>query len=332
MSTPTSSTNQPLLQDFLKLLKERKYSENSLQSHRLDIQKYLDWLGDGGEIRLDQLKDLKPDDIEEYVEYLHQDYKPSTIARHLSSLKLFLNDLELSGKIRMNPVHRVRYPEVIADAPQTLSAEEVVRLLETPDPAHYLGLRDRAILELLYSSGLKVKELLNLNVEDLFLKMSFLKVRGKRERMVPMTVKAVEALVEYLQTSREQRLLNKSDPCLFPGRNGTRMSRMGLWVMIRKHAQKAGIENPINGRILRHSFAAHLLENGMDLPDIQDLFGYVSLDSTLQYAHINRPDYFEVYHRYHPMGEYYQQKDSNESSPENGLQENRDLPENEKER
>ena len=151
MPDSSPQTSQPLLQEFLNLLREKKYSENSLQSHRLDLQKYLDWLGDGGEVRLEQLQVLKPADIQDYVEYLHQDYKPSTIARHLSSLKLFLNDLELSGKIRTNPVHRVRYPEVIADAPQTLSADEVIKLLETPDPAHYLGLRDRAILELLYS-------------------------------------------------------------------------------------------------------------------------------------------------------------------------------------
>jgi integrase/recombinase XerD len=321
MSISASSTDQPMLQDFLKLLKERKYSENSLQSHRLDIQKYLDWLDNGNEIKLDQLNILKPVDIEKYVEYLRQDYKASTIARHLSSLKLFLNDLELSGKIRINPVHRVRYPEVIADAPKILSSEEVIKVLEAPDPSHYLGLRDRAILELLYSSGLKVNELLNLNVEDLFLKMSFLKVRGKRERMVPMTSKAVDALEDYLQNSREERLLNKSDSCMFPGRNGTRMSRMGFWTMIRKHAKKSGIENPINGRILRHSFAAHLLENGMDLPDIQDLFGYVSLDSTLQYAHINRPDYFEVYQRHHPMGNYALQKDRKKITSENFIKE-----------
>ena len=321
MSISTSSTDQPLLRDFLKLLKERRYSENSLQSHRLDIQKYLDWLGDGNEIKLDQLNVLKPVDIEKYIEHLRQDYKASTIARHLSSLKLFLNDLELSGKIRINPVHRVRYPEVISDAPQTLSSEEVVKVLEAPDPSHYLGLRDRAILELLYSSGLKVQELLNLNVDDLFLKMSFLKVRGKRERMVPMTSKAVEALEKYIQNSREERLFNKTDPCLFPGRNGTRMSRMGFWAMIRKHAKKAGIENSINGRILRHSFAAHLLENGMDLPDIQDLFGYVSLDSTLQYAHINRPDYFEVYQRHHPMGNYAMEKDLEKINSKNAVKE-----------
>ena len=117
MPDSSPQTSQPLLQEFLNLLREKKYSENSLQSHRLDLQKYLDWLGDGGEVRLEQLQVLKPADIQDYVEYLYQDYKPSTIARHLSSLKLFLNDLELSGKIRTNPVHRVRYPEVIADAP-----------------------------------------------------------------------------------------------------------------------------------------------------------------------------------------------------------------------
>ncbi len=293
---------QPLIQEFVEILKAGKYSKNSIQNHRLDLQKFFTWVGEGKEVRLPKLQALQTEDLEGYMKFLQQDLKPRSVARHLSSVKLFLNDLEKRGLIQVNPIHRLRFPEIVPAPPETLTHEEVVALLETPDPEHYLGLRDRALLELLYSSGLKVNELLGLNVDDLYLNLAFLKVRGKRERMVPVTSKAVEALQEYLEKSRETRLLNPADPCLFPGRNGTRMSRVGFWVMIKKHAKRAGIQNPINARILRHSFAAHLLQNGMDLPDIQDLFGYVSLDTTLQYAHINRPDFNEVYHKHHPRG------------------------------
>ena len=121
--------------------------------------------------------------------------------------------------------------------------------------------------------------------------------------MVPITSKAIELLRSYIDKARAKRLLNPADSCLFPGRNGTRMTRVGFWAMIKKHATQAGIVSNINPRILRHSFAVHLLQNGVDLSDIKELFGYVSLDSTLQYAHINRPDFFEVYHKFHPRGQ-----------------------------
>ena len=120
--------------------------------------------------------------------------------------------------------------------------------------------------------------------------------------MVPITIKAIQVLRTYLEEARENRLLNPKDPCLFPGRNGTRMTRVGFWAMIKKHAQRSGISSRINPRILRHSFAVHLLQNGIDLSDIKELFGYVSLDATLQYAHINRPDFVKVYHELHPRG------------------------------
>lgn len=230
---------QPLIQAFLEILKERKYSKNSIQNHRLDLRKFLEWLGEGEEVGLPKLQGLQTEDLEVYMKLLQQTLKPRSVARHLSSVKLFLNDLEIRGMIQVNPMHRVRFPEIVPAPPETLTHEEVVSLLETPDSEHYLGLRDRALLELLYSSGLKVNELLGLNVEDLFLNLGFLKIRGKRERMVPVTSKAVEALEEYLGKSRETRLLHPVDPCLFPGRNVTRMTRIGFWAMIKKHAKRA---------------------------------------------------------------------------------------------
>ncbi|MBC8258609.1 MAG: tyrosine-type recombinase/integrase [SAR324 cluster bacterium] len=298
---------QPLVSEFLDSLKSKKYASNSIQSHRLDLRKFLQWLeideedSDSHKL-LVKIRKLSLVDLETYLALLRESYKPRTLARHISSLKLFLDHLELSGLIKTSPAHQLRFPEVLPDAPEILSPEEVIALLEAPSLTHYLGLRDRAMLELLYSSGLKVNELLGLDVEDLYLDLDFLKVRSKRERMVPMTSTAVEVMRNYLEQARESRLLHPADSCLFPSRNGTRMSRVGFWAMIKKQARRAGITSRINPRILRHSFAVHLLQNGIDLSDIRDLFGYVSLDATLQYAHVNRPDYFAVYHELHPRG------------------------------
>ena len=298
---------QQLVSEFLDSLKNKKYSPNSIQGHRLDLRKFLKWLKvdednyDSQEL-LEKIRNLNLEDLETYLNYLRQSYKPRTLARHTSTLKLFLDNLELQGLIKKSPAHQLSFPQVMPDAPEILSPEEVVALLESPSLDHYLGLRDRAMLELLYSSGLKVIELLGLDIEDLFLDLEFLKIRSKRERMVPITKKAIQVLRKYLSGAREQRLLNPNDPCLFPGRNGTRLTRVGFWAMIKKHAQRSGINSRINPRILRHSFAVHLLQNGIDLSDIKELFGYVSLDATLQYAHINRPDFVKVYHELHPRG------------------------------
>ncbi len=298
---------QQLVSEFLYSLKEKKYSPNSIQSHRLDLRKFLKWLkvdedNYDSRVLLKKIRKLNLEDLEQYLKFLRQSYKPRTLARHTSTLKLFLDHLELLGLIKKSPAHHLRFPEVMPEAPEILSPEEVMDLLESPSLDHYLGLRDRAMLELLYSSGLKVNELLGLDIEDLFLDLEFLKVRSKRERMVPITIKAIQVLQKYLKEARQNRLLNPHDPCLFPGRNGTRMTRVGFWSMIKKHALRSGITSRINPRILRHSFAVHLLQNGIDLSDIKELFGYASLDATLQYAHINRPDFVKVYHELHPRG------------------------------
>lgn len=298
-----------LIAPFLQHLQSQQYSENSLQSHRLDLRRFLAWLEpEEGSSPLPRLKHLALEQLEAYQEDLGQHYKQRTVARHLSSLKLFLDFWVSQGSIPLNPVHQLRFPEIVPEPLEMLTLWEVQALLEAPSLDHYLGLRDRTMLELLYACGLKVSELLGLNVGSLFLDLGFIKVYRKQVRMVPLLPRTSELLQRYLSEAREGRLLSTDDPCLFPGRNGTRMSRMGFWAMVRKHAQRAGIEKPLNPRMLRHSFAMHLLQNGMDLTDIRDLFGYVSLDATLQYAHVNRPDFEEEYHRYHPRGEHYQKQ------------------------
>ncbi len=293
-----------LVEPFLQMLVSRRYATNSLQSHRLDVQRFLKWLVPEGTEPLPLLQRLQPEDLDRYRQDLESVYRPRTIARHFSSLKLFLDFWMQQGVLPRNPVHQVRLPQIEPDQPpDMLEPHEVQALLEAPPLSHYLGLRDRTMLELLYSSGLKVNELLGLNVDDVYLELRFIKVRRKTERMVPITDEAASLLERYLADARDARVLSPADPCLFPGRNGTRISRMGFWAMVRKHAKRAGIQRPLNPRLLRHSFAMHLLQNGMDLTDLRELFGFVSLDATLQYQFVNRPDYTEEYHRYHPRGD-----------------------------
>ena len=293
----------PLIAQFVEYLQTKKYSLNSIQNHRLDLLRFKEWLESQGGPALHRLQKLAVEDIRTYIEYLQLSVKPRTVARHLSSLRLFFFNLEQQGLLEINPLDLVKFPKIEYTPPEMLSHQEVVALLEAPSLNHYLGLRDRALLELSFSSGLKVKELLNLNVDDLFPDLGFLKVRGKRERMVPITSKAVEVLQMYLGSARLPRLLNKDDPCLFPNRNGVRMTRIGFWNMVKKHTRRAGIQSNITPRMLRHSFAMHLIQNGMDLTCIRMLFGYTKLDATFQYAHVNVPDYFETFQQLHPRGQ-----------------------------
>lgn len=292
-----------LIAQFIEYLQFKKYSVNSVQNHRLDLLRFQEWLERTGKSTLYRLKKLTLEDIQTYADLLAQSAKPRTVARHLSSLRLFFYHLEQQGLIETSPLDLIKFPKIDYHPPEMLAPNEIVALLEAPSLDHYLGLRDRALLELSYSSGLKVKELLNLEIDDLFLDLGFLKVRGKRERMVPVTSKAMAVLKQYLASARKPRLLNKEDPCLFPNRNGVRMTRIGFWNMVKKHARRAGIQTNITPRMLRHSFAIHLIQSGMDLPSIRTLFGYVTLDATSQYAHINVPDYSETFHQFHPRGE-----------------------------
>lgn len=301
---------ESLIAQFIEYLQFKKYSANSIQNHRLDVLRFQEWLEGHGKSTLYRLKKLTPDDIQAYQEFLEQGVKPRTAARHLSSLRLFFSYLDQQGLVEVNPLDLVKFPQIECAPPEILAPEDIVALLEAPSLEHYLGMRDRALLELSYSSGLKVKELVNLNVDDLFLDLGFLKVRGKRERMVPVTSKAVEVLKKYLASARHRRLLNKDDPCLFPNRNGQRMSRIGFWFMVKKHARRAGISANITPKMIRHSFAIHLIQNGMDLSSIRTLFGYATLDATAQYAHVKVPDYEETFQQFHPRGEQQSQKDN----------------------
>ena len=185
--------------------------------------------------------------------------------------------------------------------PTMLLPGDVSALLDAPSERHYLGLRDKAMLELLYSSGIKLNELIALNVDALELDARLVRVGSRRERVVPLTDTARDLLRRYLAETRDGRLLDPEDPCLFPGRNGRRISRVGVWKMIKKYADQAGIRKNFNPRSLRHAFAIHLILGGMDLDGIKLLFGYRQLEATAIYAHVNAPDFRKAYEAFHPL-------------------------------
>ena len=290
-----------LILQFTADLHLKRYSENSIQNHRLDLLRFKEWLEPREMADLDGLRRITTEELVQYQAHLSRRLKPRSVNRHLSSLKLYFRFMEVSGLISTNPMDNVIYPKFWTDLPAMLTPGEVGALLEAPDESHYLGLRDRAMLELLYSSGLKLNELTALDADSVRLDLRFVKLMGKRERMVPITDRAGSLLTRYMETARPARLLYPEEPCLFPGRNGTRISRVGVWKVIKKHARHAGIDKNFNARTLRHAFAIHLILGGMDLDAIKFLFGYRELEATALYAHVNSPDFRRAYRAFHPL-------------------------------
>jgi integrase/recombinase XerD len=291
-----------LILQFTAQLHIDQYAENSVQNHRLDLQQFQAWLERDGQLAtLDDLKALARQDILDYQGQLAQRLKQRSVNRHLSSLRLFFRFLQTNGLIEASPLDGLVFPKIIPGLPTLLLPAEVAALVEAPQDSHYLGLRDRAMLELLYSTGMKLHELIRLDAEDLQLDTALVRIRGRRERLVPLTDKAVAVLRRYLTEARPGRLLHPEDPCLFPGRGGTRISRMGVWKLVKKYAQAAGIQKNFNPRTMRHAFAIHLILGGMDLSGIKLLFGYKQLEATALYSHVNAPDFRAAYFAYHPI-------------------------------
>ncbi|MCZ6626698.1 MAG: tyrosine-type recombinase/integrase [SAR324 cluster bacterium] len=289
-----------LILQFTAHLHLKEYSQNSIQNHRLDLLKFKGWLEERDAAEPDQLGKISAAGIREYQGFMAETLKQRSINRHLSSLRLFFGFLEEAGLVSGNPLDGFVFQKPLPVLPNMLLPGEVSDLLDAPQESHYLGLRDRAMLELLYSSGLKLHELIGLNVGVLQLNLGFLKVSGKRERMVPITEYTAGLLKRYLEESRPGRILHPEEPCLFPGRNGTRITRVGVWKLIKKYARQAGIKKNFNPRALRHAFAMHLILRGMDLDGIKFLFGYKQLEATTLYAHVNTPDFREAYRAFHP--------------------------------
>ena len=282
------------LEQFLDyLMLERGLSHNSVEAYRRDLEAHF------GALRLQRISKLnqvREEHLMHYLTALRGRAAPSTVMRKLSAIKGFYRYWVREGKLKQDPTAQLDSPRSRRHLPQTLTLEEVERMIKEAGRAKRNGARDAAMLELLYASGLRVSELVNLQVDQLNLNLGFLRCVGKgsKERIVPLGRKAIAVIEEYLKQRPPQT------PMLFPGRRGKQLTRIACWQLVRRYARQAGITQSISPHTLRHSFATHLLEGGADLRAIQEMLGHADIGTTQIYTHVSADHLREVYRETHP--------------------------------
>ena len=281
------------------LAQEKHASANTLSSYIRDLNQFRTWLLGSG---ITDLRKVKKEAINEYLLHMTQIGKsPATVTRSTASIKSFYAYLLQSGAIKANPAKSVAAMKVERKYPEILTNREVELFLEQPKCVDEKGFRDHAMLELLYATGIRVSELIGLNVEDVNLSAGFIRCtsRGK-ERIVPLYHTAVKALEDYVRNIRPRIIADEEEHALFVNMNGERMSRQGFWKIIKYYQEKAEIDKDITPHTLRHSFAVHLLENGADLRSIQEMLGHADISSTQIYTHVVKKQLTDVYNKAHP--------------------------------
>ena len=281
------------------LAQEKHASANTLSSYIRDLNQFRTWLLGSG---ITDLRKVKKEAINEYLLHMTQIGKsPATVTRSTASIKSFYAYLLQSGAIKANPAKSVAAMKVERKYPEILTNREVELFLEQPKCVDEKGFRDHAMLELLYATGIRVSELIGLNVEDVNLSAGFIRCtsRGK-ERIVPLYHTAVKALEDYVRNIRPRIIADEEEQALFVNMNGERMSRQGFWKIIKYYQEKAEIDKDITPHTLRHSFAVHLLENGADLRSIQEMLGHADISSTQIYTHVVKKQLKDVYNKAHP--------------------------------
>jgi integrase/recombinase XerD len=238
----------------------------------------------------------------DYVSSLAGRLSMRSIARNLSAVKMFYRFLVSDGKIQGNPARLLSAPKLPRRLPDVLSSEEVERLLAQPDAPTGRGKRDRAMLELLYATGLRVSELVNLKMANINLEAGYVRTVGKgsKERMVPVGTKALEALKEYLTQGRASFMKKRTSSYLFLNPRGKPLTRQGFWKIIKRYGLAAGIRKKITPHSLRHSFASHLLEHGADLRSVQIMLGHSDISTTQIYTHVTRERLKQIHEKHHP--------------------------------
>lgn len=292
------------LKEYLSVLKlERNLSDNTVSSYRNDINSFLEYLD---EKKVTDPSGVKYNHLTGFFKLLSDmGLASSSAARYYSSLKGFFSYLYLNKYITQNPMEKISSPKLARNLPPVLSVNEVEDILSKPVTDNKLGLRDKALLELMYACGTRVSELINIKLSDLFFKEEVIRVFGKgsKERIIPVGSSAVKWVNEYLTAGRP--LLEKkakSENYLFLNSRGGKLSRMGVWKIVDKYVREAGIEKEVHPHTFRHSFATHLLEGGADLRAVQEMLGHADISTTQIYTHIDR-DYIKQVHRdFHPRG------------------------------
>lgn len=281
------------------LHKVKKTSENTSLSYQRDLKKLRVFLENKDIYNADQMTEHQ---LKDYVLYMkEQEFKPSTISRNIASMKGFINYLVEEGVLQENIAASLKSPKIEKKMPEIMTMNEVVTLLEQPSGNNPKELRDKAMLELLYATGIRVSELISLKLDDLNLQMKYIICKDQtKERMIPFGVNAKVALEAYLKSAREVLLNQTANNILFVNCSGLPMSRQGFWKIIKHYANSAHIKTDITPHTLRHSFAAHLVENGADLRSVQEMLGHSDISTTQIYANLNHSHLREVYAKAHP--------------------------------
>ncbi len=282
---------------------ERGLAANTLLAYGRDLDRFAGWVAGGG---LDDY--LRPSlrDLTHYLEFLRDEkLAPPSVARHLVSLKVFYRFLRLEERTTESTVELLSAPSLWERIPQVLSPESIVKLLEAPQPIDRFFLRDRAILETMYATGGRASEVVGLKLQDLYLDSGFCKCFGKgnKQRIVPLGRMAVNALRSYLEELRPRLKRNAADaPWVFISRGGRALTRVMLWVLVKKYVRRAGLNAKASPHTLRHSFATHLLAGGADLRTVQELLGHANIRTTQQYTHVDRERLRAIHQQFHPRG------------------------------
>ncbi|MBY0190651.1 site-specific tyrosine recombinase XerD [Bacillus safensis] len=290
------------LSDFIHFMTvERGLSENTIVSYKRDLQNYLSFLMTHEQ--LTDISDVTRLHIIHYLKQLKEEGKSSkTSVRHLSSIRSFHQFLLREKVTTDDPSWNIETQKTERTLPKVLSLGEVEKLLDTPNQNTPFDYRDKAMLELLYATGIRVSEMLDLTLADVHLTMGFIRCfgKGRKERIVPIGEAAASAIEEYIEKGRSKLLKKQPSDALFLNHHGKKMSRQGFWKNLKKRAIEAGIQKELTPHTLRHSFATHLLENGADLRAVQEMLGHADISTTQIYTHVTKTRLKDVYHKFHP--------------------------------
>lgn len=295
------------IDDFLgHLALEKGYSPNTTSAYRNDLTQFKDYLAERKPSSFGW-KGIKKDEIVGYILHLKErEYASSTVARKVAAVKSFFHFLLSEGLVPDDPTASLDTPRVQKYLPRALSRDDVDRLLEAPGTSDSAkASRDRALMELLYASGMRASEIVALNLEDVDLAQGTVRCLGKgeKERVLPIHQRAVLALREYLETGRSRRVRYSVEPALFLNNRGQRLTRQGLWLIIKAYVDQAGLSATVTPHTLRHSFASHLLSGGADLRNVQELLGHANISTTQVYTHVADDRLRQSHRQAHPRGE-----------------------------
>lgn len=279
----------------------KKTSENTEMSYRRDLEKVKHFMCEQG---ITEVGKISSADLKAYILYLNQsNFKAATVSRNIASIKAFYHFMLKEGILSEDISEVLKAPKIEKKIPEILSMDEVVRLLEQAKGNSPKEIRDKAMLELLYATGIRVTELITLKLSDVNLSMGYIVCRdASKERIIPFGTEAKKALIRYLEEAREGMKESQESEILFVNCSGQAMSRQGFWKLIKYYAKKAGITADITPHTLRHSFAAHLVENGADLKSVQEMLGHSDISTTQIYANMNHNHIRDVYTKAHPRG------------------------------